>query len=424
MNGLHLIADLYRCGASAAALTEREALETLCVTQCREAGLTPLGSCFYQFRDESGAAAGVTGTVVLAESHLTIHTWPEAGGVTLDVYVCNFSRDNGDRARVVYRAVIDALRPAQIVAHEVVRGRLPEKAAAAGPLPLPAGEGVIFEQLNEDAGYFTRGGKLIEKGRSRYQEYEVWETPQFGRLFRLDGCFMTSERDEFHYHENLIQVPCIAHPAPARALILGGGDGGSAEELLKQPTIVKIVIAELDEKVIEIARRHLQAVHRGALDDPRVELRIGDGFRYVMEKAPAAAARFDLIVLDLTDPVGPAEALYSEDFFRGCRALLAPGGAISLHIGAPVFQPDRLRTLVARLRQVFAIVRPYFLYVPLYGTLWGFATASDTLDPAALHAEEVDRRLAERRIGALQHYNGAVHCAQFALPNHLRALLG
>lgn len=288
---------------------------------------------------------------------------------------------------------------------------------------LPQIEDFLLEPLNDNAGYFYRGGRLLEKGCSAYQGFEVWDSPQFGRLFRLDGCFMTSEGDEFYYHENLIQVPAVAHPAPRRALVVGGGDGGSAEELLKQPTMQNVVIAELDPKVIQIARDHLQAVHRGALDDPRVDIRIGDGLRYVMEEAPAAGERYDLIVLDLTDPVGPAEALYEAAFFRGCRALLAPGGALSLHIGTPVFQPERVRTLVARLREMFAIVRPYFLYIPLYGTLWGLATAADRLDPAALGADEVDRRLAERRIGRLQHYNGAVHCAQFALPNHLRALL-
>lgn len=290
-------------------------------------------------------------------------------------------------------------------------------------IALPEVEGFIFEENNDDAGYFFRGGKLIEKGRSRFQDYEVWDTPQFGRLFRLDGCFMTSERDEFYYHENMIQVPCIAHAAPARSLILGGGDGGSAEELLKHPTMKEIVIAELDEKVVDIARRHLQAVHHGALDDPRVKIRIGDGFEYVTKEAPASGERFDLVILDLTDPVGPAEALYSEDFFRACRALLAPGGAVSLHIGAPIFQPARVQSLVRRLRNVFAIVRPYFLYIPLYGSLWGLATASDTLDPAALGADEVDRRIAARDIHSLQHYNGAIHCAQFALPNTLRSLL-
>ncbi|MBV2265233.1 MAG: polyamine aminopropyltransferase [Thauera sp.] len=284
-------------------------------------------------------------------------------------------------------------------------------------------EGVLAELVSEDAGYFLRGARLLEAGRSEWQAFEVWETPRFGRLFRLDGCFMTSERDEFYYHENLIHVPGVAHSGLRRALILGGGDGGSADELLKYPGIERIVIAELDAKVVELSRRHLRAVHHGALDDARVEVRIGDGMKYVHEDGPAAGERYDLIVLDLTDPVGPAEALYAADFFAACKALLAEGGALTLHIGTPVFQPERVRELVARLRRVFAKVRPYFLYIPLYGSLWGMACASDTLDPAALSAEEVDRRLATRAIRELQHFNGAVHCAQFALPNHLRALL-
>ena len=128
MNGLHLIADIYRCRAASELLVNRGRLETLCVEECREAGLTPLGAYFYQFLDEQGADAGVTGTVVLAESHLAIHTWPETGDVTLDVYVCNFSRDNSERARQVFQRVIDALAPDEIVQHEVIRGRAPVEA--------------------------------------------------------------------------------------------------------------------------------------------------------------------------------------------------------------------------------------------------------------------------------------------------------
>lgn len=130
MNGLHLIADLYRCGGEAVALSEREALETLCVKECRDAGLTPLGAYFYQFLDDAGEPAGVTGTVVLAESHLAIHTWPETGDVTLDVYVCNYSRDNSERARSVYRRVIDAMQPEDISEHAVNRGREPAEIEA------------------------------------------------------------------------------------------------------------------------------------------------------------------------------------------------------------------------------------------------------------------------------------------------------
>lgn len=125
MNGLHLIGDIYRCRGAHDTLTRRATLEALCVTECRDAGLTPLCDYFYQFENADGEPAGVTGTVVLAESHLAIHTWPETGDATLDVYVCNFSRDNSARARQVFRRVIEVLAPAEIVAHEVVRGSLP-----------------------------------------------------------------------------------------------------------------------------------------------------------------------------------------------------------------------------------------------------------------------------------------------------------
>ncbi|MFN3985891.1 MAG: polyamine aminopropyltransferase [Rhodocyclaceae bacterium] len=284
------------------------------------------------------------------------------------------------------------------------------------------GDSRLLEALNEHAGFYVAGGKLIEQGASPYQQYEVWETPQFGKLFRLDGYFMTSERDEFFYHENLIHVPALAHAGPRSALIIGGGDGGSAEELFKHPSMARVVLVELDAKVVDIARTHLQAVHRGALDDPRLELRIEDGLKYVGEIAPAAGERFDLIVLDLTDPIGPAEALYTETFFRDCKAILAEGGAITLHIGAPIYQAERMQRLLRNLRAVFGLVCPYFMYIPLYGSQWGMACASDSLDPRSVPAEELDARLRARALGNLDYYNGAVHHAQFALPNYLREL--
>lgn len=289
--------------------------------------------------------------------------------------------------------------------------------------PNASGLQVLSEDLNEHAGYFIRAGELLEQGNSDYQSYEVWEAPQFGRLFRLDGCFMTSVRDEFFYHENLIHVPGISHPNPTSALVIGGGDGGSAEELFKYPGMNEVVLVELDQKVVEIARTYLWDVHHGALDDPRLELRIEDGLRYVHEVAPAAGRRFDLIVLDLTDPVGPAEALYSESFFRACKSLLTEHGAVTLHIGAPVYQPERLVRLITNLRAVFSNVAPFFLHIPLYGSLWGMAVASDRLDPRTLSEGDVDRRIAHHGLGDLQYYNGAMHVAQFALPNYLRKLL-
>lgn len=282
------------------------------------------------------------------------------------------------------------------------------------------GEGkFLTEWLNPDSGYFVRAGRLLERFRSAYQDVEVYETREFGRLFRLDGSFMTSERDEFFYHENLVHVPAVSHPEPHNALIIGGGDGGSADELLKHPSINKVTLVELDAGVVEISRKYLEAVHHKVFDHPRLEVRIGDGLEYLRN----AQEKFDLIVLDLTDPGGPSEPLYSAEFYSLCRDSLAAGGAMSLHVASPVAQPQRFRSIVHSLRAAFPLVRPYLLYVPLYGTLWGMACASDSLDPLAFDAAKVDQILAQRGIGDLQYYNGDTHRAVLAQPNFVRKLL-
>jgi len=281
----------------------------------------------------------------------------------------------------------------------------------------------IDEALHEDAGFFFDCGQLIEAGETPYQSYEVWDSPLLGKLFRLDGYFMTSERDEFFYHENMIHPAAVTHPAPRSALIIGGGDGGAAEELFKHPTMQRVVMVELDAKVIDIARQHLASIHRGALDDPRLELHIADGLDYVRRTAPAKGERFDLIVLDLTDPVGPAAELYTPAYFADCKALLGEAGAVALHIGAPFYQPERVARHASDLAQVFRHVTPMFVHIPLYGSLWGLACASDRLDPSALTAQEVDQRISDRGLADLQYYNGATHHALQALPNYVRKLI-
>jgi spermidine synthase len=275
----------------------------------------------------------------------------------------------------------------------------------------------MTEHMTGEWGFHIRSRRLLEKFRSPWQAVEVHDS-EFGKLFRLDGHFMTSEKDEFFYHENLVHMAAIAHPAPAHALIVGGGDGGSAEELFKHPSLQSITLAEIDAAVVDIARKYLGNVHRGALDDPRLDLRIGDGFEFVR----ATRKSFDLIVLDLTDAGGPSLELYTPAFYAACAARLAPGGAMTLHIASPVAHPDRIRQGLAALRTAFPIVTPYLTSVPLYGGLWMMAMCSATLDPRALTAEEVDERLMQRGIRDLACYNGDMHRAALALPNFVRAL--
>ena len=279
--------------------------------------------------------------------------------------------------------------------------------------------GLLTEYLAEDTGFFVRSAREFERFQSPFQAVEVHGTVSFGTLFRLDGHFMTSEKDEFFYHENLVHTAAIAHPAPERALVIGGGDGGSAEELLKYTTMKSVTLVEIDLAVIDIARKYFEAVHRGALSDPRLTLKVEDGLAFMR----SSSETFDLIVLDLTDPGGPSEPLYSGEFYRACAARLNPTGALTLHIASPVAHPERIRAGLAGLRSAFAVVTPYLVSVPLYGGMWMMASASATLNPGYLTPLDVDRRIAQRKIHDLRYYNGAMHRAAFALPNFVRELV-
>ena len=411
MQGLHLTADLHGCRCDPALLTDEQALAALCRRAVAAAALTIVAERFFTFPPWEGQPGGVTGAALLAESHLALHTWPERGGVTLDVYVCNFTTDNSRKAEQLLDDLLVAFQPDACDTQRLLRG---------GMDPQERRGELLLEWLNDASAYGFRANRRLETIRSPHQLIEVFDTPQFGKLFRLDGSYMTSEGEEFFYHENIVHPAALSHSAPASALVVGGGDGGSSEELLKHPSMRRVVMAELDEEVVRVSRRHLAGVHRGVLDDPRLEIRIGDGFAHVAQ----TEERFDLVVLDLTDPDTPAQRLYTPEFFAMCRRVLAPGGALALHVGSPVHAPQRVRRLLDDLRGVFGVVRPYFLYVPLYGSLWGMACASDTLDPLGVDEAELARRLAERALPDLRHWNPQSHRAQFALPNWLRDVVG
>ena len=297
---------------------------------------------------------------------------------------------------------------------------MPERKDGGPPAQLgDIAPGAMTEYLTDDWAFFVKSSRQFEKFKSPHQAIEVHETAQFGKLFRLDGHFMTSEKDEFFYHENLVHLPAITHPRPTRALVVGGGDGGSAEELLKHPSIKSVTVCEIDLAVVDISRKYLQAVHRGAFDDPRLTLKIEDGFAFVRN----ATDRYDLIVLDLTDAGGPSEALYTQEFYRACAARLSPTGAMTLHVASPIAHPERVRASLASLRGVFAIVTPYLTSVPLYGGMWMMACCSASLDPKGMSILDVDRRIAQRGIRNLQYYNGDMHRAALAFPNFVRALV-
>jgi spermidine synthase len=397
MNGLHLIGDLTGCRCDPQLLLEGEKFRAKCVELVEASGLTTVGVSFHQFE-----GSGFTGCLMLAESHLAIHTWPERQGLTLDVYVCNYSADNSAKARKLFDSIIAYFKPTDVARHEVDRG-----------------EHLLTEPLNASTGFYIKASRQLGEWQTRFQKMQIYDTPHYGKLFRLDGFNMTSEKEEFVYHENLVHPALTAHAAPRRVLIIGGGDGGSSEEALKHPSVEQVTMVEIDADVIDVAKQHFQAVHNGVFGNPKLRVLVEDGMKFVRD----TQEKFDLVTLDLNDPVGPAAALYSSEFFQQLRQTLAPGGALTLHLGSPVAQPQRVAELAQRLNSVFRIVRVYIVYIPLYGSLWSMAVCSDKLDPKAFTADEIDRRIDARKLQELKYYNGETHEGVFALPNYVRDLV-
>ena len=258
--------------------------------------------------------------------------------------------------------------------------------------------------------------------RSSFQHISVEHTASFGQLYRLDGDAMAAEADEFMIHESLAHLAALEHPAPRRAIILGGGDGASARELLKHPSLTRIVVAELDPLVVSTLREHIRSLSTGAFDDRRVELCIGDAARSLKALHDQGEA-FDLILFDLTETDDPACAhLHDAAFLALCAASLGPAGIAHVQLGSPFYQPDKVRNLCQRLRRSFANVRLSLIHAPLYGGPWLLARCRTQPTPGP-DANLLQQRLEERGIRGLRYYNPALHLASEALPNHLRDLL-
>nr|WP_255650752.1 spermidine synthase [Cupriavidus sp. DB3] len=305
---------------------------------------------------------------------------------------------------------------------------LPERGDVSGTAatpPAPSEAALEWrEWLTSGVGSTLADITLRASVRSAHQHIEIGEHPLFGRVFRLDGRIMSAEADAFIQHEVMVHPMALAHGSPASALVIGGGDGGSARELLRLPGMREVVVAELDAEVVRLARRWLPGIHHGAFDDPRVTLEIGDGLA-VMEALRDSGRRFDLLVFDLTeaDDGSPAAALFGARGLQAAHDCLAPGGAMSLHLGPPFHRPDTARLLWRRLGDHFRLVQPMTVAIPVYGALWAIAVASDTLDVRAADPVMLAARLADWQLdGALRCYHAGLHAALFALPRHLQPL--
>ncbi len=258
----------------------------------------------------------------------------------------------------------------------------------------------------------------IIREQSPFQDLLIFENPGFGRVLVLDGVVQTTERDEFIYHEMLTHVPLVAHGDAKRVLIIGGGDGGVLREVMRHP-VESAVMVEIDGVVVERCREFMPSLSDGAFEDPRSELLIDDGIKYV----EAASGPFDVIIVDSTDPIGPGEVLFTDEFYGHCSRLLGSSGILVTQGGVPFFQGPELTNSYHRLKPHFADVGSYVIAVPTYvgGFMaLGWATNDGTLRQHSV-SELVDR-YAAAGLGT-RYYSPAVHAAAFAIPPYVSRLL-
>jgi len=252
--------------------------------------------------------------------------------------------------------------------------------------------------------------RVVHQARTEYQDLMVFDSVDFGRVLVLDGVLQTTERDEFVYHEMLAHVPLMAHGAARDVLIIGGGDGGTLEEVLKHPGVERALMVELDPGVVEACRHYLRGIAKGAFEDPRTELLFADGVEYVRE----TTARFDVIIVDSTDPVGPGEVLFGEAFYAACRRCLRPGGVLVNQSGNAFGEEHHVRAAQHRLRRQFAAADYYLAAPPTYfGGPFTFGLATDDASRLGLGPEP----LAARPLpSGLRYYSPAMHAAAFVHP--------
>lgn len=276
------------------------------------------------------------------------------------------------------------------------------------------------ETLYDGYGQRFRIDRVLHEVRTEHQHLIIFENARMGRVMALDGVVQTTEADEFIYHEMLTHVPILAHGLARRVLIVGGGDGGILREVCKHRSVEQITMVEIDETVVQLCKALLPNHSSGAFEDPRLSLVIEDGMRFVAD----CEEKFDVIISDSTDPVGPGEVLFSENFYQACRRCLNEGGILVAQNGTPFLQLGEVQTTARRMHGLFADWHFYQAAVPTYiGGAMTFAWGACDSASRKVPLDTLTQRLAGSGI-VTRYYNAHVHCGAFGLPQYVLQAIG
>ncbi|SMP25955.1 spermidine synthase [Laceyella tengchongensis] len=268
------------------------------------------------------------------------------------------------------------------------------------------------EKQTKNHGITTKINKTLYHDKSEFQTLDVIETAEFGNMLVLDGMVMTTDRDEFVYHEMITHVAMNTHPNPKRVLVVGGGDGGAIREILRYPSVEQAVLAEIDGKVIEASKQFFPKI-AGGLDDPRVDIQVADGIQHVRDNK----GKYDVILVDSTEPVGPAVGLFQKPFYEEIYEALKEDGIMVAQTESPWFNRDLIRQVFRDISNTFPITRLYTASIPTYPSgLWSFTIGSKKYDPLAVDEAKLHRF-------DTRYYRPELHKALFSLPAFVLELL-
>ena len=271
-----------------------------------------------------------------------------------------------------------------------------------------------FKEIDESKSGLTFLVKnvLLSK-QTPYQRLDVLETDFYGNVLILDGAVQITQKDEFVYHEMLAHVPLYTHPSPRKVLIIGGGDGGTVREVVKHPEVEHVDLVEIDEAVIEASKTYFPEVSR-ELDNPKLTILAMDGIEYIK----SIKNHYDVILIDSTDPIGPAKGLIAATFYRDAFEALTDNGVISVQAESPFYYPEWVSKIFHNLAGIFPVTKLYLSFTPTYpGGLWTFGFASKGLDP--VHNFDPARVPSD---AAFKYYTPELHKAAFQLPAFVREL--
>ncbi len=259
--------------------------------------------------------------------------------------------------------------------------------------------------------------EIIYSRKTEYQQIDVIDSYDFGRILFLDKRFQTSEKEEFFYHESIIHPAFMTHPHPQDILLIGGGDGGALEEICKYKEVKSITMIELDPEVVNVAKKFLRKICKNSFDDPRVELIFTDGRGFLED----TKEKYDIIVLDLTDPLEPSKFLYTKEFYKICKSKLKTGGILTLHNDTPFYFPEAFNIITKTLMSVFSNIRQFVTFIIGYGFDFAFSICSKS--DLNISTNKLIERFTKRDIKGLMFYSPYIHNSLFQLPRYVKQIL-